>query len=364
LFEEKQLRRLLRSSAKKLNAFAAIQNLYREDSLYQLIWKPLEGYLTGVHTIYYAPSGLLHRIAFQALQADSTHLLIDNYQLQQVLSTRSVALPRQLTNKPGSAAIWANIKYGVQKERIVQLNSKASTSKINSPTPSFNSHTGELWDSDWKPLLNTGQEMASITEELIRAGIITAIDSGIVATEEAFKALDGKSPNVLHLATHGFFLPVTESKSNANNNGNNVFIKQQNAMFRSGLVLAGANFAWMNGLALSGKEDGILTAYEIAQMDLSNTGLVVLSACETALGDIQGNEGVIGLQRAFKMAGVNQLMVSLWKVPDKETAELMKLFYSDWLGGQSTREALRSAQLKMKEKYPSPYYWAAFVLME
>ncbi len=144
MFEEKQLRRLLRSSAKKLNAFAAIQNLYREDSLYQLIWKPLEGYLTGVHTIYYAPSGLLHRIAFQALQADSTHLLIDNYQLNQVLSTRSVALPRQLTNKPGSAAIWANIKYGVQKERIGQLNSKASTSKINSHTSSFNSHTGEL----------------------------------------------------------------------------------------------------------------------------------------------------------------------------------------------------------------------------
>jgi CHAT domain-containing protein len=367
LFEEKQLQRLLQSSSKKINAFAVIQKLYSGDSLYQLIWKPLEKYLTNVHTIYYAPAGLLHRIAFQVLQVDPNHLLIDNYQLHQVLSTRSVVLPRQLIKKPGSAAIWANIEYGIQREAVVHPGSKASTSRIGATTSSFNFYT---WDTkklrgkDWRPLTSTKQEMESITKELLQAGIITAIDSGTVATEEAFKALDGRSPKVLHLATHGFFLPLAESKTNDNSDGNNVFIVQQNPMFRSGLVLAGANYAWKGGLAISGKEDGILTAYEIAQMDLSNTDLVVLSACETALGDLQGNEGVIGLQRAFKMAGVNQLMVSLWKVPDKETAELMKLFYRNWLGGQSTREALRSAQLKMKEKYPPPYYWAAFVLME
>lgn len=134
-------------------------------------------------------------------------------------------------------------------------------------------------------------------------------------------------------------------------------------MFRSGLALAGANHAWKGKAAIPGKEDGILTAYEISQMDLSNTDLVVLSACETALGDLQGNEGVIGLQRAFKMAGVKQLILSLWKVPDKETVELMTLFYKNWTRGQPTREALRSAQLEMRKKY-SPYYWAAFVLVE
>src|SRR5207249_5914302 len=130
--------------------------------------------------------------------------------------------------------------------------------------------------------------------------------------------------------------------------GEAAYTMQQNPMFRSGLVLAGGNRTW-KGDEITEGEDGILTAYDIAHLDLSNTYLVVLSACETALGDLQGNEGVIGLQRAFKMAGVKQMIISLWKVPDKETMELMTMFYRNWLGGQSTREALRAAQLKMKE---------------
>lgn len=364
LFEEKQLQNLFKSSSKKVNPVAAIQKLYSGNSLYQLIWKPLEKYLTGVNTLYYAPAGLLHRIAFQAIQTKSGHLLINNYQLNQVLSTRSVALPLQV-KKPGSAAIWANIQYSLQTEAIGG-DSAESASGMDPAASSFNFYTWdtrELRGKEWRPLASTKQEMESITKELQQAGTAAAIDSGTVATEEAFKALDGKSPEVLHLATHGFFLPAAETKPNDRGAGSNVFIVQQNPMFRSGLVLAGANHIWKGGSAIPGKEDGILTAYEIAQMDLSNTDLVVLSACETALGDLQGNEGVIGLQRAFKMAGVKQLIVSLWRVPDKETAELMKLFYGNWLRGQSSREALRSAQLKMKEKYAS-YFWAAFVVVE
>ena len=143
----------------------------------------------------------------------------------------------------------------------------------------------------------------------------------------------------------------------------NRFTVQQNPMFRSGLVLAGGNAAWKGKPVPSGTEDGILTAYEIAQMDLSNTDLVVLSACETALGDIQGNEGVIGLQRAFKMAGVKQILMSLWKVPDAQTDELMLLFYTSLLDGNNANTALRNAQLVMKAKFP-PYYWAGFVTTE
>ncbi|MEP6512891.1 MAG: CHAT domain-containing protein [Parafilimonas sp.] len=193
---------------------------------------------------------------------------------------------------------------------------------------------------------------------LLRAGISVTTVSDTVATEEKFKALEGRSPEVFHIATHGFFWSTKEKSFNNN------FTLQQDSMFRSGLVLAGCNNTQADKEYIPGNhEDGILTAYEIAQMDLSNTNLAVLSACETALGDLQGNEGVIGLQRAFKMAGVKQMIISLWRVSDKQTVELMRMFYKNWLNGESTRDALRSAQLKMKEKYP-PYDWAAFVFVE
>ena len=137
-------------------------------------------------------------------------------------------------------------------------------------------------------------------------------------------------------------------------------------MIRSGLLLAGANHAWKTGKPFKpDMEDGILTAYEISQMDLSNTELVVLSACETGLGDIQGNEGVYGLQRAFKIAGAKYLMMSLWQVPDFQTQELMTVFYQKWLTEKMPiPDAFHEAQQTMRKKYEHPYFWAGFVLVE
>jgi len=113
------------------------------------------------------------------------------------------------------------------------------------------------------------------------------------------------------------------------------------------------------------REDGVLTAFEISQLNLTNTELVVLSACETGLGDIQGSEGVFGLQRAFKMAGARYLIMSLWQVPDFQTQDLMVTFYTKWLEeGKPIPEAFRLAQVEMREKYMNPYFWAGFVLME
>ena len=135
-------------------------------------------------------------------------------------------------------------------------------------------------------------------------------------------------------------------------------------LIRSGLILAGGNFAWKHGRTLqTGEEDGILTAYEISQMDLSTTELAVLSACETGLGELRGYEGVYGLQRAFKLAGARYLLMSLWQVPDFQTQELMTTFYNYWLKGKTIEQAFARAQADMRKKY-SPYYWAAFVLVE
>ncbi len=137
-------------------------------------------------------------------------------------------------------------------------------------------------------------------------------------------------------------------------------------MIRSGLILAGGNHVWQGKPAISGMEDGILTAYEISQMNLSNTELVVLSACETGLGDIKGNEGVYGLQRAFKIAGVKYLIMSLWKVDDRATKDFMITFYQHWLEDKMTiPDAFRQTQKEMKAKvYGDPHKWAGFVLLE
>ena len=134
-------------------------------------------------------------------------------------------------------------------------------------------------------------------------------------------------------------------------------------MMRSGLVFSGANKYWGQSNENQAEDDGILTANEISNLDLSACQLVVLSACETGLGEVKGSEGVFGLQRAFKMAGVKNIIMSLWKVPDVQTAELFNIFYSECFAGKTIHEAFKMAQSKMKEKY-SPYYWAGFVLLE
>jgi CHAT domain-containing protein len=253
-------------------------------------------------------------------------------------------------------SLWGSIDYSVDSS--VTSNKPLLQSEGNETTASNRSARGSK-GGPWPQLTGAKEEIDSIAVLLSEAGIANSSNTGAFATEKAFKALNGNSPQVIHLATHGFFMLRVDS---SNTGTANRFQLQQDPMLRSGLVLAGANQEFESR---ERKENGILTAYEIAQIDLSNTQLVVLSACETALGEVEGNEGVIGLQRAFKIAGVKQMIISLWLVPDKETKELMMIFYKNWLSGQSTRQALRSAQLKMKEKEnSSPYSWAAFVLVE
>lgn len=135
-------------------------------------------------------------------------------------------------------------------------------------------------------------------------------------------------------------------------------------MFRSGLLLAGGNSGWEGNVPVTREEDGVLTAYEISQMNLSHTELVVLSACETGLGDIKGNEGVYGLQRAFKIAGVKYIIMSLWQIPDNQTSLLMTTFYKKWLQDHlSIPEAFHEAQQVLRHKSLDPFYWAGFVLV-
>jgi len=190
------------------------------------------------------------------------------------------------------------------------------------------------------------------------------------ATEAAIKKLlnQSNSPSIVHLSTHGFFYPnIKKEQDNmlSLSQEKNVFKYSEDPMIRAGLLLAGANETWGKDIAPSSSEDGILTAKEISNLNLRNTELVVLSACETGLGEINGSEGVYGLQRAFKMAGAKNLLMSLWKVPDEATQELMTAFYTNWLSEKMTlHDAFQTAQQTMRAKYADPYMWAGFILIE
>jgi CHAT domain-containing protein/tetratricopeptide (TPR) repeat protein len=314
------------------------------DSLYNLIWKPLLPYLKNTSTIFFAPDGILHKVAFHALPTPDKKLLIDNYQLQQFSSIRQIVNSKN--KKP-----------------------KALSSVFLLGNPNFNPATSNTAGNSnntrgsWTQLPGTEKEINQLKQVFQSKGTQVVTKTGDAATEESFKNQDGRSSAIAHLATHGFFLQQAKPDSLKKQEVRNPFILSNDPLIRSGLILTGANSAW-NGQQQNGAaEDGVLTAFEIAQMDLSNTQLVVLSACETALGDLQGSEGVFGLQRAFKIAGVKNMVVSLWQVPDKETVELMTSFYTNLLGGKNVRDAFYQAQKEMRSKYP-PFYWAAFVLVE
>lgn len=330
------------------------------DSLYSIIWKPLAPYLSNIEIINYSPAGLLYKVAFHALSAGNKKLLIDYYQLNQYVSLRQLVFDNDVdVSSLKSIALFGNSDF----DAAGTLNSVTQPQPDTTDTPFL--HSRGDYNKAWNNLPGTLSEINNIQSLFTGTKVNTMVFSGSNASEENFKHLSNDAPSVIHLATHGFFLPDINSSVTNNRypTDKNVFVNSVNPLMRSGIILAGANNIWEGKLPGKGNEDGVVTAYEISQLNLSKTNLVILSACETALGDIKGNEGVFGLQRAFKLAGVKNMILSLWKVPDEETAELMTLFYKNYLTGRTIKEAFNAAQKEMRVKY-SPYSWAAFILIE
>jgi CHAT domain-containing protein len=372
LCEEKQLARFFTKTGKTIGNIKSVYDSDTKekndhiagtgDSLYSLVFKPLLPFLKGIRKINYSPAGLLYRIAFQALPAGDSQLLIDKYELNQYISPRQLALEKDVpiaTNK--SILLFGDVAFSM--DSISMVKQKVSSETVSGYYSSVASR-GETRDA-FTNLPGTGAEIRDIQALFEMHHVKSLSLTQQKATEEQFKLLSGKSPSIIHLATHGFFLPDPERKIKEGIaiDGQNSLQLAGDPMLRSGIVLAGVNRAWSGRSPIEGCEDGIVTAYEISQLDLRNADLIVLSACETALGDIKGSEGVFGLQRSFKLAGVKNMILSLWKVPDAETAELMKDFYTYYLQGKTAREALGKAQQDLRKKY-KPYYWAAFVLVQ
>lgn len=385
LFEKKSIDTLLRKYALRRSDYAnglygtAAEGTREEKSLYELIWQPLDETLHKQKTIYFSPSGILQRINLSAIPippkeaAAGGETLADRYRFVELGSTRQLVAPPRTEILNQDAVLIGGVQYDMDSTGTTQVNglpAKKTSASLRGEL-NFSDSDSTLRGGAWNYLEWTEKEVNSLEPIMRNNGIKAITQKGYAASEEAFKIL-GKgnpSPRILHIATHGFFFPDTKSAgagSSLWHNDEPVFKTSDHPMIRSGLVLAGGNYAWKNGTPLKeGMEDGILTAYEISQMDLSNTELVVLSACETGLGDIEGNEGVYGLQRGFKIAGAKYLIMSLWQVPDFQTQELMTSFYKNWLEHkQSIPEAFRSAQKEISDKYLNPYFWAGFVLVE
>ena len=213
-------------------------------------------------------------------------------------------------------------------------------------------------------LPGTKREVEQIGKMLADNKVRVTLYTAEEANEESFKSLSGESPTVLHIATHGFYWTAQTAQQSSWLGERTEAV--QDPLTRCGLLLSGANAALRGrgGELPEQVQDGILTAKEIALMDLTGVDLVVLSACETAKGDVE-SEGVYGLQRAFKQAGVGTIIMSLWTVDDQATQLLMTEFYKIWmLPGMSKRDAFLLAQDAVKKKYPEPKYWAAFVLLD
>ncbi|GAB3840654.1 CHAT domain-containing protein [Hymenobacter jeollabukensis] len=341
LFQEHRLTRLLNQAGA---TEARVNRIYQEkrDSLYQLIWAPIASEVAGSRKIYLSVSGVLHTVSFAGFLPPTTPEVV------LLSSTRQLTTRRDAAVGYKAAALFGNINYDYTTKRADSA--AALRSAVN---------TAKWPRSHFAPLPYTAVELASIQNLLERRvpGAVTLFED-TVASEAAFMRVAQANPTVLHVATHGFFLPSKSSTNQFNLSvGSSAYDEQP--LSRSGIILAGANAAG----ATQADHDGILTAEELARLDMAHVDLVVLSACETALGTVKGSEGIYGLQRALKMAGVRSFLVSLWKVPDKQTAELMALFYEGYVQGLPKNIALKRAQLAMQTKYAQPFYWAGFQLL-
>ena len=345
-------------SNKKSNGFCSA--CYQDDSLSNFLFNRIEKYFSNITDIYISPVGILHVINFGALPISENQYLIDKYNVIRVFSTSSIFNKRNDFNDNQAVVIGGvNFDYSA-KTSYCPKNLQIAMKIQQSIERDIQDH---MRGTNFEYLRWTEEEAKDVTQELIKTEYQVNTYIGPDASEYNFKMIDqtGYSPKVIHIATHGFtFEKNTTLDSEISQL--NYLAKDDQPMFRSGLLLAGVK---NENKDLNLEEDGILTSFEIGNMNLSNTDLVVLSACSTGLGEIKNNGIVDGLSRAFKKAGVDKMIVSLWEVSDAHTSKFMTAFYKNWNGKHhDVNHAYRNTQLEMKEKYSDPMHWGAFILIQ
>lgn len=332
----------------------------------ELIWGALASRLEGMSHIYFSAAGSLHNIGIEYLPS------MEGKDCHRLSSTREL-VTHQASPSITSATLYGDIDYNASYASIKSsipnnMEYFASNSQYGQNRGNFDYRTMRYGVTllPW-----TRDEIQEVSSLLNTHGTHCETLTGNLASEESFKALSGQRKSLLHISTHGFYYTTEDAENMSDHirmmflgNDRPTYIEDQ-SLLRCGLCLAGANQTLSGKSQPSeGQGDGILNALEIAQTDLRGLDLVVLSACQTALGDVVQGEGVFGLQRGFKKAGAQSILMSLWEVDDKVTHIFMTEFYRAWTSGMTKTAALKSAQTKVKSKYPDPRHWAAFILLD
>lgn len=353
---------------KDKSAFEIANSLYGKSELSQLLWKPVLPYLQGINKLFLALDGDLYRLNMGALKIDNKTSIRDRFNITLLNSTRDVLLnkSRQITrnkNTALNALVIGDLEYNFNKSQTTSTNIASTTRGISE----FYQPDSAQNMSPWNRIPFSKNEVDDIVSALTRHKVKVELLTGENGREEIIKGYDfgmhkAISPEFIHFSTHGYFFAPSKHEVSPESPA---FKVSNNPLLRTGLILSGANSAWMGNPVAGEKEDGVLTALEVSRLNLGNTKLAVLSACETGLGDVGNSEGVYGLRRAFKIAGVEKIVMSLWKVPDYQTKELMVNFYNNMFSrNMEPADALYEAQRMMRQKKYEPYYWAGFVIVE
>jgi tetratricopeptide (TPR) repeat protein len=366
---------------------------------YALIWKPLEAALSGVTRIYFSADGILNELPLGIIAGPDGKLEMEKYDLRLLSSTRDLlrAPPAEGAKTSAETALLVGnpaFALGADAERAALEKlampgaagqgaaasapesdgarevSGEGSSGVSRDLPQDASRGGGTGGA-LPPLPGTGAEVDAIAALMQKQSWKTEVFTGDLALKTVVERARGA--RVVHLATHGFFLPDQQAKASdflSAERSDPQTSGLEDPMLRSGLYFAGADRTVEGKATAQDLDNGVLTAMEAGNLDLHGTALVVLSACNTGQGEVKDGEGVFGLRRALEEAGAQEVLMSLWSVPDQETLELMQRFYANWLSGMEVHESLKKAQLELRAQVKAehdgrdlPFYWGAFVLV-
>lgn len=337
------------------------------DFVGELIWKPIINQYSHAKNIYFSPDGLLHLLPIEYYRADNKISMNESYNMYRLSSTKEIVRKHnQFKHNTVTAVLYGGLDYNQLKEITSDEQLKEFSHIMR----------GAVERGAFEPLYNTLNEIQEINKLLESGNIVTSLYSGEKGTEDSFMKLSNQNISLIHMATHGMYVnwDGIEAKRNESNfDFLESLANEKDPVFEdvvlshSFLVMSGGNRLIQRDAFLNGSNDGILTAKEVSKINLSGLDLVVLSACETALGNVN-SEGVYGLQRGFKKAGANTIIMSLDKVDDEATKILMVEFYRNLMSGKTKHQSLKDAQKYLRQvdngRYGNPKYWASFIMLD